>query len=66
LIRKAVEEMAAYFNRLGMPTRLTDFDVDPLEAAERIQKRFEQRGTILGEGKNITPDAVAEILRMSQ
>jgi len=66
LIREALDEMTAFFNRLGMPTKLTDFDVDPHEAAERVQKRFEKRGSVFGERKNITPEIVAEILRMSQ
>jgi len=66
LIQGALEELTAFFNRLGMPTKLTDFDVDPHEAAERVQKRFEERGSVFGECGNITPEIVAEILRMSQ
>jgi NADP-dependent alcohol dehydrogenase len=66
VITGAIEEMNDFFNRLNMPTKLTDFGVDPAEAAKKIQKRFEERGTRLGEHKNLTPDKVAEILRMSR
>ena len=66
LIREAIDNMIDFFNRIGMPTKLTDYDIDPEEAAERIQARFESRGSIFGEHKAITPDMVAEILRMSR
>ena len=66
VIRQALQHMSDFFNRIGMPTKLTDFRVDPHEAGERIQARFAERGTVLGEHQDITPDKVAEILRMSQ
>jgi len=66
VIREAIDNMIDFFNRIGMPTKLTDYDIDPKEAAERIQARFESRGSIFGEHKAITPDMVAEILRMSR
>lgn len=66
IIREALANMSAFFNRMKMPTKLTDFQVDPHEAGERIRKRFEDRGTILGEHDTLTPDQVAAILRMSQ
>lgn len=66
LVRQAIQEMSNFFNRMGMPTKLTDFNIDPHEAAQRIQARFEARGTVLGEHRDIGPENVAEILRMSQ
>jgi len=66
IIQTAIEKMSAFFNRIGMPTKLTDFQVDPHEAAQRIKTRFEERETVLGEHQDISPDKVAEILRMSQ
>ena len=66
VIREAIDNMVDFFNRIGMPTKLTDYQIDPDEAAERIQARFESRGSIFGEHKAITPDKVAEILRMSR
>ena len=66
VIRKAIDMKVAFFNRLNMPTRLTDFSIDPDEAAERVRARFEERGTVLGEHKDLTPDKVAAILRLSR
>ena len=66
LIRDALESLSDFFNRLKMPTKLTDFNIDPFEAAEKVQNRLEKRGTVLGEHKDLTPDKVAEILQMSQ
>jgi len=66
VIREAIQEMSGFFNRLGMPTKLTEFDIDPHEAAEKVQARFKERGAVLGEHKDLTPDKVAEILMMSQ
>ena len=66
VIRQAIQKMSDFFNRLGMPTKLTDFNIDPHEAGERIKARFEERGVVLGEHDDITHDKVAEILRMSQ
>jgi len=34
VIRKAIDMKVAFFNRLNIPTRLTDFSIDPDEAAE--------------------------------
>jgi NADP-dependent alcohol dehydrogenase len=66
LIREAIDNMINFFNRIGMPTKLTDYHIDPDQAAERIQARFESRGSVFGEHKSISPDVVAEILRMSR
>jgi NADP-dependent alcohol dehydrogenase len=66
LIREAIDNMIDFFNRIGMPTKLTDYQIDPDQAAERIRARFESRGGVFGEHKAITPDLVAEILRVSR
>jgi NADP-dependent alcohol dehydrogenase len=66
VLKGAIEAMKAFFNRLGMPTELTAYDVDPDEAAEKIRARFEDRGAVLGEHKDITPADAAEIIRMSR
>ena len=66
IVSQAIEEMSRFFNRLGMPTRLTFYDIDPDEAAKRVQERFEERGSVFGEHKDITPGVVAQILRLSR
>ena len=62
VIQKAIGMKVAF----NMPTRLTDFSIDHDEAAERVRARFEERGTVLGEHKDLTPDKVAAILRLSR
>lgn len=59
----AIEKTEEFFNSLGMKTKLTDYDVNPLEAAEKIKARFEARGTVLGENAKITPQVVYDILK---
>ncbi len=66
LIKQGIQKLGDFFNRMGMPTKLTDFNIDPYEAGQKIKARFEARGTVLGEHQDITPEKVAEILRMSQ
>ena len=66
IISQAIEEMSRFFNRLGMPTRLTFYNIDPDEAAKKVQERFEARGSVFGEHKDITPGVVAQILRLSK
>lgn len=65
LIHDAILKMREFFHRLGMPTTLTAYGIDPDEAAEKIEARFEERGTMLGEHEDITPADVAAIIRMS-
>lgn len=62
----AIDKIEAFFHSLGMPTTLTDYGIDPNEAAQKVQERFEKRGTVLGENRDITPEIAAEILRSSR
>ena len=66
VIKEVLDRMIAFFEAIGMPTKLTAYQIDPNEAAERVRERFEERSVVLGENKAITPDDVAEIIRMSQ
>jgi len=66
VIKEGLNKMTDFFHQVGMPTKLTDFGIDPQEAAERISERFSDRGTRLGERKDIRPKDVAAILKMSQ
>lgn len=58
----AIIKTEEFFNSLGMKTKLSDYNVNSKEAAERIKERFEKRGTLLGEDLKITPQMVYEIL----
>jgi len=59
----AIAAVEGFFNGLDMPTRLGDHQVDATEAADRIAERFETRGTVLGEEKDLTPARVREIVQ---
>ena len=59
----AIRKTEEFFNSLGMPTKLSDYNIDPLEAAQRVKERFEKRETLLGEDLKITPDMVYDILK---
>lgn len=58
----AIAKTEAFFNSIGMPTKLSDYKVDAKEAAQRIKERFEQRETLLGEDLKVTPQMVYDIL----
>jgi len=64
-IRGGLDKMTAFFEKVNMPTKLTEFGIDPNEASERINRRFSERDKCLGERKDIRPEDVAEILKMS-
>lgn len=59
----AIKKTEEFFNSLGMKTKLSDYGINPLEAAEKIKERFEKRGTLLGEDSKVTPQMVYNILK---
>ncbi len=65
-VKRAIEATTVFFNGLGMPTRLSAFGVDVDEAAAQIEQRFSERGWLLGEHQDITPQKAAEIVRLSR
>jgi len=61
-----IGRLEEFFHSLEMPTALTAYGIDPEEAAQKVRARFEKRGTILGESRDVTPEVAAEIIRSSQ
>ena len=59
----AIKKTEEFFNSIGMPTKLSDYNINPTEAAQRIKERFEKRETLLGEDLKVTPQMVYEILK---
>lgn len=59
----AITKTEDFFNSLGMKTKLADYKVNSIEAAERIKERFEQRETLLGEDLKVTPQMVYDVLK---
>ncbi len=65
-IDRTIEATAAFFQSIGMPTTLTAFGIDPDEAAARVQARWEARGWVQGEYRDITGADAAAILLLSR
>jgi NADP-dependent alcohol dehydrogenase len=61
-IEKAIAKTEHFFNSMGVPTKLTDYDLDA-GAVEEVVKNLRKNGqTELGEHKSVTPEKVHEIL----
>ena len=58
----AIKATEAFFNSLGMKTRLSDYKIDAGDAAGKISGRLKARGTMLGEKAELSPDDVSQIL----
>lgn len=58
----AIIKTEEFFNSIGMNTKLADYNVSPIEAAEKIQQRFESREAVFGEDSKITPEVAYKIL----
>ncbi len=59
----AIELTAQFFRSVGVPTTLKDYGIGP-EAGRRVGERFAQRGTKLGEHKNIRAAEAEAILAL--
>ena len=59
----AIEHTVKFFHSVGMPTSLKAYGIT-LKDAEKVVNRFADRGSILGENKDIDPKAVRKILRL--
>lgn len=64
--RAAIEKTEAFFNGLGIATKLSEYTSDYQGTAETISQRFTDRGWLgIGEHKTITPELVTEIVKMA-
>lgn len=62
----AIEKTEAFFNQLGIDTKLSDYTKDYDGTAEEIAKRFTDRGWLgLGEHQSLTPEKVEKIVKMA-
>ena len=60
-IDEAIDKTVGFFNSVGMPTRLSDYDLTPAECM-KVAEQLHRRGVKLGEHKNIGKKEVEEIL----
>lgn len=65
-IDQTILATAAFFQSVGMPTTLTAYGIDPDEAADLVQARFEAHSWNFGEHSDITGKDAAAILRLSR
>ncbi|MGL4332983.1 MAG: iron-containing alcohol dehydrogenase [Bacteroidales bacterium] len=61
----AIEKTEQFFREMGLPTRLSEVNAGD-ETIEEIVRRFTERGAVLGECANITPDVVRQILNCAK
>jgi len=66
IAREAIAKTVAFFHSLEIDTKLSDYTDEYKGTAEKINKRFTERGWLgLGEHKNLTPADVQKIVEMS-
>ena len=61
-IDKTIQKTIAFFESLGVPTTLPDYDV-PTDTIDKITDRFKDRGSKLGEKGDIDYMEIADILK---
>ena len=62
----AIEKTVVFFHELGIDTKLSDYTEDYEGTAEKISKRFTDRGWLgLGERQDLSPDKVEKIVKMA-
>ncbi len=62
VVEQAIRATEEFFHRIGMPTRFSDYGIDAQEAARKIRDRFIERGTKMGEHRDIYPQDAYQIL----
>jgi NADP-dependent alcohol dehydrogenase len=66
IANKSIEKTVAFMHAIGMETRLSQYTSDYEKAPATIRSIFEARNWVgLGERKDITPEEVEKIVRMS-
>lgn len=58
----AIERTEAFYEAMGVPTRLSDHGIDAVEAAARVRERFEFRGARLGEDGALHPADIEALI----
>ena len=58
----AIENIEKFFNSIGMKTKLSDYEIEAKDAAEKVRERFAKRHTALGEKLAINADTAYDIL----
>lgn len=59
----AITAVEGFFNSIGMPTKLSHYEIDAQEAAEKVRARFAERNGAYGERGAITADVAYDIVK---
>lgn len=59
----AIAKTEEFFNSIGQKTKLSDYGINPEEAAAKIRDRFLSRNTIIGENGTIDANVAYEIIK---
>ncbi len=59
----AIDAVEKFYNSIGMKTKLSDYEIDANEAAEKIRERFKARNVRLGEKGAIDAETAYNILK---
>ena len=63
MVQLAIDKTKDFFHKNGMPTQLSDFDINGEEAAKLVGDRFEKYSVKLGEHEDILAEDVRKILK---
>jgi NADP-dependent alcohol dehydrogenase len=61
-IEKAIKKTEDFFNSMGIPTRLSDYNLNDGDVEKVVENLIRNKQTELGEHKTVTPEKVREIL----
>ena len=63
---QAIDRMEAFFHCVGVPTRLSAYNVDADEAGRLVAERLTRRGVLIGEYGDLGEQAVREIVALAR
>jgi len=63
---QAIEKTESFFKSVGVPTRLSAYNIDAEEAAGKVAERLAKRGAKLGEYGDLGPDQVRAIIALAK
>ena len=63
---QAVDKMEAFFRSVGVPTRLSEYGIDAVEAGRQVASRLARRGIKIGEYGDLGEKEVQEIVALAK
>ncbi len=63
---QAIDKMESFFHSVGVPTRLSDYGIDAVEAGHQVASRLAKRGIKIGEFGDLGEKEVREIVALAK